>query len=54
MIFNEKMAIAKNEVPESGSMARNWQEVKELGKQMDEMLTNKELKKQGLKSDPQQ
>lgn len=55
MNYNKKMVIAKNAVPDNSSMARNWQEVKELGRQMDEMLTDKELEgKQGLKSDPQQ
>ncbi|MBD3107159.1 hypothetical protein IEO70_02095 [Bacillus sp. AGMB 02131] len=54
MEFKKKLAIPKNEVPENSSMARNMKEIKELGQQMDEMLTNKELKKQGLVADPQQ
>ena len=55
MEFNKRMAIAKNDVPENSSMAKNMAEVKELGREMERMLTNKELKEQQkLDSDPKQ
>ncbi len=55
MEFNKRMAIAKNNVPENSSMARNMVEVKELGREMERMLTNKEIKeKQKLDPDPKQ
>ena len=55
MEFNQKKAIAKNDVPENSSMAKDMEEVKELGREMERMLTNKEIKEvQKLESDPKQ
>lgn len=36
----------------NGSMAPDFEEMKELGKSMDKMKTNQELNEQGLESDP--
>lgn len=45
----------KESVPENSSMAKDLEEVKELGKQMEQMSTNKELKEEkDLFSDPVQ
>jgi hypothetical protein len=45
----------KEKVPENSSMAKNLEEMKELGKQMERMKTSKELEEEtGKKSDPVQ
>ncbi|WP_409304433.1 hypothetical protein [Peribacillus sp. SCS-155] len=36
--------VKKNEVPENSSMASNLEEMKDLGKQMENLRTNEELK----------
>lgn len=55
MEFNKKKAMSKNDVPENSSMAKDLAEVKELGREMDKMLTNREIKDgQELDSDPKQ
>lgn len=45
----EKLAQADN-----GSMVTNEQELEQLGKEMDQMKTNTQLKKEGLAPDPEQ
>ena len=53
MRLDFKKALPKDAVPENSSMARNMEEMKELGEQMEKMLTAPELKKkQGLQADP--
>lgn len=55
MNFNKKKAIPRYAVPENSSMAKDMAEVKELGREMEKMQTNKELKEeQQLDSDPKQ
>lgn len=55
MEYINKKSSEKNDVPENSSMAKNMEEVKELGREMDRMLTNKELKEEkDLDSDPKQ
>lgn len=55
MEYINKKASEKNDVPENSSMAKNMEEVKELGREMNRMLTNKELKEEkDLDSDPKQ
>ncbi|WP_170110139.1 hypothetical protein [Peribacillus acanthi] len=47
--------IKKEKVPENSSMAKNMEEMKELGKEMERMKTEKELEKEtGKNSDPDQ
>ena len=59
-VFNDmkamdKKALNHDNVPDNSSMARNMEEMADLGKQMDKMSTNKELKEdRNLSSDPLQ
>ncbi len=51
----DKKALNHDNVPDNSSMARNMEEMADLGKQMDKMSTNKELKEdRNLSSDPLQ
>lgn len=47
------MSILKND-PENGSMATNMEEVKQLGKQMEKLRDENELKKDNRAADPAQ
>ncbi|WP_019244025.1 MULTISPECIES: hypothetical protein [Bacillus] len=50
---NPKKTFNKDFVPENSSMAKDLEEVKELGKQMEQMETAKELREEkDLISDP--
>ncbi|PCD06038.1 hypothetical protein CMV16_19990 [Peribacillus simplex] len=40
-----KQELKKEHVPENSSMAKDYEEMKELGKQMENQRTNEELKK---------
>ncbi len=44
----------RKEKPENSSMAMNEKEMKDLGKEMEEMETNDEVKKKDRKPDPVQ
>jgi hypothetical protein len=50
----KKIQLAKNEVPTNSSMATNMEEMKNLGKQVEQMKTNEELKEEKKIPDPQQ
>jgi hypothetical protein len=50
----EKIQKAKNKVPLNSSMAENMEEMKNLGKQVEQMKTNEELKEENKIPDPQQ
>lgn len=50
----DKEKTVHQKEPVNGSMANNLDEVKALGKQMEEMDTNQELEEQGLQPDPAQ
>jgi hypothetical protein len=51
MKINQKL---KNGVAQNSSMAEDMKEMKELGKQVEQMKTNEELKKENKTPDPQQ
>lgn len=40
--------------PENSSMAKNPEEVEKLGREMEKMATNRQVKKQGKTPDPEQ
>ncbi|WP_180954315.1 hypothetical protein [Bacillus sp. M6-12] len=46
--------VKKDSVPENSSMARNLDEMKNLGKQMENLRTNEELKQWDKRPDPVQ
>ena len=49
----EKDGLDKDYQPDNGSMAPNMEDIKNLGKQMENRRTNKELKEEyGKKPDP--
>jgi hypothetical protein len=45
---------AKNDVAQNSSMAQDMKEMKNLGKEVEQMKTNEELKKDNKIPDPQQ
>lgn len=45
---------AKNDVAQNSSMAEDMKEMKNLGKEVEQMKTNEELKKDNKIPDPQQ
>ncbi len=49
-----KYEIDKNDEPKNGSMANDMSEMEELGKQMDKLRTNEELKEDHKQPDPVQ
>lgn len=49
-----KHELDKNYEPENGSMASDLKEMEELGKQMDKLRTNEELKEDEKQPDPVQ
>ncbi|MEW4285554.1 hypothetical protein [Priestia koreensis] len=38
----------------NGSMAEDWEELKKLGKEMENLKTNQELQEEGVQPDPVQ
>lgn len=52
--MDKEKVIHKDYVPENSSMAKNLEEVKALGQQMEQMNTNQELQEMGLQPDPMQ
>lgn len=52
MITNDKENNPPKKPVQNGQMAPNEEDIKQLGKEMDQMQTNKELKEIGLDSDP--
>jgi hypothetical protein len=50
----KKIQLAKNDVPQNSSMAKNMEEMKNLGKQVEQMKTKEELKEENKIPDPQQ
>lgn len=52
VIIMKKTQIAKNDVPQNSSMAENMEEMKNLGKQVEQMKTNEELKEENKTPDP--
>ncbi|MFC7391600.1 hypothetical protein [Scopulibacillus cellulosilyticus] len=46
--------MSEEKKPENSSMARNFKEVKELGKEMEKMKTNSEIIDKGKQPDPVQ
>ncbi|WP_195892918.1 hypothetical protein [Bacillus massiliigorillae] len=53
-MMDRKRMVHKDYVPENSSMAKNLEEVKALGQQMEHMNTNQELQRKGLEPDPMQ
>ncbi|PFG07287.1 hypothetical protein [Bacillus sp. es.034] len=49
-----KHELDKNDEPENGSMAHDMEEMEQLGKQMDKLRTNEELKEDKKQPDPVQ
>ncbi|UTE78925.1 hypothetical protein [Rossellomorea sp. KS-H15a] len=49
-----KHELDKNYEPENGSMAHDMEEMEQLGKQMDKLRTNEELKEDKKQPDPVQ
>jgi hypothetical protein len=51
---NKKQELDKNYEPDNGSMANDMEEMEQLGKQMDRLRTNEELKEDDKQPDPVQ
>jgi len=54
IIMKKKHVQSKNDVAKNSSMAENMEEMRILGKQLEQMKTNEELEKEGKYSDPLQ
>ncbi len=54
MIIMKTNQKAKNVVAQNSSMAEDMKEMKNLGKEIEQMKTNEELKKENKIPDPQQ
>jgi hypothetical protein len=52
--IDKKQELERNNEPENGSMAHGMEEMELLGKQMDRLRTNEELKKDDKQPDPVQ
>jgi hypothetical protein len=52
--MKKKHEIDKNDEPNNSSMAHDMEEIVQLGKQMDRLRTNEELKKDNKQPDPVQ
>ncbi|MCA1056578.1 hypothetical protein LCM10_16380 [Rossellomorea aquimaris] len=51
---DKKYELDKNYEPDNGSMAHDFEEMEQLGKQMDRLRTNEELKEDDKQPDPVQ
>ncbi|WP_059172781.1 hypothetical protein [Bacillus sp. FJAT-27445] len=49
---NKDVGLDKDYQPENGSMAPDMEDIKNLGKQMENRRSNKELKEDGKNPDP--
>lgn len=54
MIIMKSNQKVKNDVAQNSSMAEDMKEMKDLGKQIEQMKTNEELRKENKTPDPQQ